>query len=236
MRRRTLTQLTAATLAGALLMLWSDNAVNAASNALTQSRLKTMNIAQTVNGLTVRLRAVRLEGDQVRVNVCYPMPNPDSNDYMLRNVSLVVDGRIIANQGGWLDEWLYADGSRIPASAVKSEAGAAMFNAKGQPKDRCDWLTFDVRRAGMVERATLVAEGLGMPTVPQGFTCKKVDQLLADQRIPILVQCREAAHAAVTVEVTQQPPTMTREQATRTVHELITGYRPGPWRFDLSLS
>jgi len=230
MQRRTLTQLLSATLAGALLVLWSHTT----ALAMSPARLKTLNISQTVNGLTVRLRAVRLEGDQVRVNVCYPMPAVSSNEYMLKDVTLAIDGKDVINNGSWLDEWLYADGSRIPAYALKSSVGVAAFTAKGPAQNRCDWLSFDVRRAATLDHAMLVAGGLGMSGIPAGFTCRNVEQVLADQRISIQVRCHEVP-PTVMVEVTRPPPTMTREQATAVVQQAVTDYRPGPWQFDLPL-
>ena len=195
MQRRILKHLISVTSA-ALIAVQLILSAGHTANAMDRARLKVLDVSQTVNGLTVRVRAARLEGNQIRFNVCYPMPEQSTDGYTLRNVMLVADGQSMTSTDGWLDEWLYVDGSRILGWQMNSSVGLALFQSKGQPQSRCDWVAFNVRRAANVDRATLMVGGLGIADASQ---------------------------------------TTTYQPANGGLDQVMTEYRPGPWRFELWL-
>ena len=185
MQRRILKHLISVTSA-ALITVQLILSAGHTANAIDRARLKVLDVSQTVNGLTVRVRAARLEGNQARFNVCYPMPEQGIDGYTLRNVTLMADGQNMSSTDGWLDEWLYADGSRILGWQMNSSVGLALFQTKGQPQSRCDWVAFNIRRSTTIDHATLAVGGLGTADKPQTTAYQPanggLDQVVSEYR------------------------------------------------------
>lgn len=182
MQRRTRSHFIAIIPITALLLLLTVREASAAN----PSRLKLFDVSQTVNGITLRVRAARMEGDQLRFNVCYPLPGAMAGEYRLRDVSLTTNGQSLMLADGWIDEWLYADGSRVLGWQMNSTMAQALVQVKGQPQSRCDWVAFNLHRAAGVDRAVLVAGALGMADGPQATTYQPanlgLDQVTTDYR------------------------------------------------------
>ena len=143
-------------------------------SAMAQGRLKVLNASQVVNGIMLVVRAARLEGNQIRFDICYPIPqaklDTSIDRYTLRNVTLVAQGQTSTGTSGWLDEWQYPDGSRIPGWQMNSSAWPMLLRSKGLPTGRCDWLAFTMQHASNIERAALTIGGLGVADGTQATT------------------------------------------------------------------
>lgn len=185
----------------------------------TEEALPDLNLTEMesdiVDGNTIYADNLRVEDENVFLDVCYELPS--DADWMA--FDMMVDGKTQINPNGFL---IYME-----------QAGT--FHTNGL---RCYMISFP----HTLEDETLHFE-IGQLFAParEGEACTSsnlVSQALEEAGTPIEYTCVED-HGMIISEILSKPDTMTEEEAKAKVYELFAQYRnetfPGPWVFEIPL-
>lgn len=171
---------------------------------------------QSAGGIDVRLDRAWVDGKDVNANVCFSVP--DASDWSIYAASLNYAGIVLQEYGTTL------------VSVQES--------VNGQAGLRCDTLTFVVPPDADLTNATIVIDAIAA-TPREGEYCSvympKIQQTLLERGIGIVLECAEI-DGALTMQIVNFPPEMTREQAEQMVYSEEFFTVKGPWSFSFNLT
>jgi hypothetical protein len=216
---------------------------SSASSASAEVNVAAGQLLQTVNGVEVSAANFRLEGNQVKADVCFD--RPDDSDWIIRKASLQF-GKEGVNYFGFNPIEVRDLAVNGQQRVITFEAGRKDVHfeqaADGQKGRRCDTLHFEVPPDADLSNFTIAIHAI-IANPREGEFCTtyldKLQKVHDARNTGIRLQCTEEA-GITNATIVAKPASMSQEEAENIAFskELLieaVGIR-GPWTFTGSLS
>jgi hypothetical protein len=190
--------------------------------------------SKSVNGITIELRSVSRNADQIDVLLCYPFPTQKSGGYMPRDIGLNMNGESLTYLGSSLSEFQFETGNKITLEDLKRLITPEEWNANGRVIGRCDTLMFKAPNISSPTNAMLNIGGIAND-LPESFNCGDLRRALDERRINVTLNCTPPGNGLGFRYSIRNREGIDASQLEKQIVEAVTDYRPGPWAFDISL-